>query len=84
MIIFWERWYTMVFSRKNHWHQWFFDGFWVAQPSPFNNFQPQDHCFQWFFDCFQILDTNGQRWLKKHTQKSTGFHLSLMNYETQY
>ena len=45
--------------------RWFFDGFGVIQPSPFNDFQPPDHCFQWFFDGFQIWDTNGQWWFWK-------------------
>ena len=50
------------FLKTDHWTRWFFNGFGVIQPSPFNDFQPPDHCFQWFFDGFQILDTNGQRW----------------------
>ena len=38
----------------DHCFQWFYDDFWVTQPSPFNVFQPNDHCFQWFFDGFGV------------------------------
>ena len=47
MVIFREQWDGNVFfARMNHWHQWFFDGFGVTQPSPVTDFQ-----------CFSIADS---------------------------
>ena len=54
MVIFWEQSDGHIFC-KNHWHQWFLNGFSVTQPSPLTDFQPPDHCFQWFFDGFRVI-----------------------------
>ena len=53
--------HELLFLPGDHWARWFFNGFGVIQPSPFNDFQPPDHCFQWIFDGFQILDINGHQ-----------------------
>ena len=71
---------VIFFFCKNHWHQWFFDGFWVAQPSPFNNFQPQDHCFQWVFDGFGVIQPLVSMVFNGHgplVQRCDGFNISL-------
>ena len=57
----------------------FFNGFWVTQPSPLNDFQPPDHWFQWFFDGFGVLQPlasmvfNGKGPL---VQRCDGFNVS--------
>ena len=55
MVIFGDDRMAVFFLQKKHWHQWFFDGSWVTQPSPLNDFQPPDHWFQWFFDGFGVF-----------------------------
>ena len=52
MVIFRERWDGNVFLCKNHWHQWFFDGFASPQPSPLNAFLLNLHWVRWFFQWF--------------------------------
>ena len=44
-----------VFSRKNHWHQWFFDGFASLWPSPLTTFLITDHWTRWFFNGFGVI-----------------------------
>ena len=55
MVIFWERWDTMVFSCENHWDQWFFDGFAPLWPSPLTTFLITDHWTRWFFNGFGVI-----------------------------
>ena len=45
----------MVFSRENHWHQWFFDGFAPLWPSPLTTFLITDHWTRWFFNGFGVI-----------------------------
>ena len=55
MVIFWERCDTMFFSRENHWHQWFFDGFAPLWPSPLTTFLITDYWTRWFFNGFGVI-----------------------------